>query len=109
MTTVDVTRPVTGGVDTHLDVNVAAALDPLGGLLGVAEFPTTPAGHRELTNFLASFGTLTRVGVEGTGSFGAGLSRYLRSSGVDVVEVAHSSLPATPWPDSRLAPTGLPL
>ena len=109
MTTVDATRPVTGGVDTHLDVNVAAALDAIGGLLGVAEFPTTPAGHRRLAEFLASFGTLTRVGVEGTGSFGAGLSRYLRSSGVDVVEVAHSSLPATPWPDNRLAPTGLPL
>jgi transposase len=87
MTTVDATRPVTGGVDTHLDVNVAAALDPIGGLLGVAEFPTTPAGNRELVKFLASFGTLTRVGVEGTGSYGAGLSRYLRSSGVEVVEV----------------------
>ncbi len=68
MTTVDATRPVTGGVDTHLDVNVAAALDAIGGLLGVAEFPTTPAGHRCLAEFLASFGTLTRVGVEGTGS-----------------------------------------
>src|ERR1035437_2787304 len=51
MTTVDVTRPVTGGVDTHLDVNVAAALDPIGGLLGVAEFPTTPAGYRELAGY----------------------------------------------------------
>jgi transposase len=87
MTTVDVTPPVTGGVDTHLDGNVAAAIDPIGGLLGVAEFPTTPAGHRELAGFLASFGTLARVGVEGTGSYGAGLSRYLRSSGVEVVEV----------------------
>jgi hypothetical protein len=45
MTTVDAARPVTGGVDTHLDVNVAAALDPLGGLLGVAEFPTTVVDH----------------------------------------------------------------
>ena len=62
MTTVDATRPVTGGVDTHLDVNVAAALDPIGGLLAVAEFPTTPTGHRRLAEFLASFGTLTRVG-----------------------------------------------
>src|ERR1035437_3853442 len=87
MTTVDVTRSVTGGVDTHLDVNVAAALDAIGGLLGVAEFPTTPAGYRELAGYLASFGTLTRVGVEGTGSYGAGLSRYLRNTGVEVVEV----------------------
>jgi hypothetical protein len=41
-------RLVTGGVDTHLDLNVAAALDGIGGLLGVAEFPTTSAGYREL-------------------------------------------------------------
>jgi hypothetical protein len=91
MTTVDVTRSVTGGVDTHLDVNVAAALDAIGGLLGVAEFPTTPVGHRRLAEFLASFGTLTRVGVEGIGSYGAGLSRYLRGSAVEVVEVEHRS------------------
>jgi transposase len=87
MTTVDAARPVTGGVDTHLDVNVAAALDPLGGLLGVAEFPTTGAGHRQLAGFLGRFGILTRVGVEGTGSYGAGLARFLRGSGVEVVEV----------------------
>ena len=87
MTTVDAARAVTGGVDTHLDVNVAAVLDPIGGLLGVAEFPTTGAGHRQLAGFLTSFGNLTRVGVEGTGSYGAGLARFLRSSGVEVVEV----------------------
>ena len=58
MTTVDVARPVTGGGDTHLDVKVAVALDPLGGLLGVAEFPTTKAGHRDLVAYLASFGSL---------------------------------------------------
>ena len=44
MTIVDPARPVTGGVDTHLDLNVAAALDPIGGLLGVAEFATTSSG-----------------------------------------------------------------
>ena len=41
MTIVEVARPVTGGVDTHLDVHVAAALDHIGGLLGVESFPTT--------------------------------------------------------------------
>jgi transposase len=87
MTTVDAARSVTGGVDTHLDVNVAAAIDPIGGLLGVAEFPTTPAGHRELAGFLASFGEVRLVGVEGTGSYGAGLSRFLRGAGIQVVEV----------------------
>ena len=42
MTIVESTRAVTGGVDTHLDVHVAAALDGNGGLLGVESFPTTP-------------------------------------------------------------------
>ena len=87
MTIVDAARPVTGGVDTHLDLNVAAALDPVGGLLEVAEFPATSAGHRRLLGWLAGFGPVTRVGVEGTGSYGAGLARYLRAAGVEVVEV----------------------
>jgi transposase len=87
MTIVEVARAVTGGVDTHLDVNVAAALDDIGGLLGVEEFSTDAAGHRRLLRWLQSFGTIARVGVEGTGSYGVGLSRALRAAGVDVVEV----------------------
>jgi transposase len=79
--------PVTGGVDTHLDLNVAAALDPVGGLLAVAEFPATLAGHRELLGWLSGFGPVARVGVEGTGSYGAGLARFLRRAGVEIVEV----------------------
>jgi len=78
---------VTGGVDTHLDLNVAAALDPVGGLLGVAEFPTTLAGHRELLGWLSGFGPVARAGVEGTGSYGAGLARFLRAAGVEVAGV----------------------
>src|SRR5665213_2612774 len=42
------TRAVTGGVDTHLNVHVAAALDDVGGLLGVESFPTTSAGYKAL-------------------------------------------------------------
>jgi transposase len=87
VTIVDAARPVTGGVDTHLDLNVAAALDGIGGLLAVAEFPTTSAGHRELLGWLSGFGPVARVGVEGTGSYGAGLARFLRAAGVQVVEV----------------------
>ena len=87
MTIVDPGRPVTGGVDTHLDLNVAAALDGIGGLLAVAEFPVTSDGHRRLLGWLAGFGPVARVGVEGTGSYGAGLARYLRAAGVEVVEV----------------------
>jgi transposase len=78
---------VTGGVDTHLDVHVAAALDEVGGLLGVESFETSPAGCDKLVGWLQSFGPLARVGVEGTGSYGAGLARRLRAAGVEVVEV----------------------
>ena len=81
------TRPITGGVDTHLDVHVAAALDANGGVLGVESFPTTTAGFAELHAWLCSFGPLERVGVEGTGAYGAGLARFLRAAGVAVIEV----------------------
>ena len=53
-------RRVTGGVDTHLDLNVAAAHDPIGGLLGVAEFTTTSSGHKELLHWLEGFGPVAR-------------------------------------------------
>jgi transposase len=87
MTIVEDTRAVTGGVDTHADMHVAAALDPIGGLLGVREFPATAAGYAELLGWLGSFGTVALAGVEGTGSYGAGLARYLAAAGVRVVEV----------------------
>jgi transposase len=86
MTIVD-SRRVTGGVDTHLDVHVAAALDDIGGLLGVEQFATTPAGYQGLQDWLARFGPIERVGIEGTGSYGAGLARHLQAAGVPVVEV----------------------
>ena len=87
MTIVEAARAVTGGVDTHLDLNIAAALDDIGGLLGVEEFATDAGGHRQLLSWLQSFGTVLRVGVEGTGSYGVGLARALRAADVDVVEV----------------------
>lgn len=87
MTIVESTRPITGGVDTHLDVHVAAAVDANGGVLGVESFATTPAGYGELYSWLHGFGTLTRVGVEGTGAYGAGLARHLRGRGLVVIEV----------------------
>lgn len=52
---------VTGGVDTHLGVHVAAALDRIGGLLGTASFPTTPDGYQQLLRWLRSFGTIVQV------------------------------------------------
>jgi transposase len=79
---------VTGGVDTHQDVHVAAALDELGRVLGTQAFATTPAGYRPLLAWLRSHGHLGKVGVEGTGSYGAALARHLTNGGVEVFEVA---------------------
>jgi transposase len=84
------TRAITGGVDTHADVHVAAALDPIGGLLGVREFPAGPAGYAGLLAWLGGFGTVCLVGIEGTGSYGAGLARHIAAAGVRVVEVDRS-------------------
>ena len=78
---------ITGGVDTHADLHVAAALDPIGGLLGVRQFPATAAGYADLLEWLGGFGDVGLVGVEGTGSYGAGLARHLAAAGVAVVEV----------------------
>jgi transposase len=80
-------RQVTGGVDTHGEVHVAAAVDTTGRILGTASFPATAAGYRRLWRWLCRHGELARVGVEGTGSYGAGLARYLTGEGVEVVEV----------------------
>ena len=87
MTILEDTRVITGGVDTHASMHVAAALDPLGGLLGVREFPATAAGYGDLLSWLSGFGDLALAGVEGTGSYGAGLARYLAAARVRVVEV----------------------
>ena len=87
MTIVEAARGITGGVDTHRDTHVAAALDPLGGLLGTESFSTDPTGYKALLSWLEGFGDVTKIGVEGTGSYGAGLARHLRRSGVEVIEV----------------------
>jgi len=78
---------VTGGVDTHKDTHVAAALDQLGRTLGTESFPTTAAGYRQLLSWLTGFGTVDSVGVEGTGAWGAGLARFLTAQAVSVIEV----------------------
>jgi len=81
------TLRVLGGVDTHKDVHVAAALDDTGRLLGTATFPTTTVGYRQLWRWMRSHGEVVAVGVEGTGAWGAGLARYLTAEGADVREV----------------------
>lgn len=78
---------VTAGVDTHRDNHVAAALDQMGRVLATASFPATGSGFVELTDWLSGFGELVAVGVEGTGSYGAGLARYLAGEAIEVREV----------------------
>ena len=80
-------RPVTGGVDTHLDVHVAAALDDRGSLLGVESFETTTEGYKKLLAWRSDFGPVELIGVVGTRSHGAGLTWHLHAEGVAVVEV----------------------
>lgn len=81
-------RPeVFGGVDTHKHVHVAAAVDAAGRLLGTAEFPASAEGYGQLAGWLESWGLVRRVGVEGTGSYGAGLARHLATAGIMAVEV----------------------
>jgi transposase len=78
---------VTCGIDTHAEVHVAAAVDQLGRLLGTCSVPSTPAGYAALLRWVRQFGTLGPFGIEGTGSYGAGLARWLRGRGYVVVEV----------------------
>lgn len=78
---------VIGGVDTHKHIHVAAVCDPLGRVLASDSFPTTTAGFKALLRFLRSHGELAAVGIEGTGCWGGGLSRWLAGRDVHVVEV----------------------
>jgi transposase len=107
---------VTAGVDTHADTHVAAVIDPLGRHLGDQSFPTTAAGYRDLMTWIASFGPVGRVGVEGTGAYGAGLTRALTAAGIAVVEVDRpdrksrrtqgKSDPIDAYPAARAAASG---
>lgn len=78
---------VTGGVDTHRDTHTAAALDARGQLLGSMTFPADRHGQQHLVSWLQHLGSVTAVGVEGTGSYGATLARSLRAANLTVIEV----------------------
>ena len=87
MTIVEATRSVVGGIDTHGEIHVAAALDDIGGLLGTESFGANRAGYEALSAWLESFGKIAKVGVEGTGSYGAGIARHLARAGIVVIEI----------------------
>lgn len=80
-------RRIVGGVDTHKDLHVAAVVDERDVVLGTRSFATTRQGYRQLLAWMRTFGDLERVGVESTGSYGAGLLRFMSKAGVEVLEV----------------------
>jgi transposase len=90
VTMIDAERAATEvvlGVDTHLDVHVAVALDRLGTRLGELSVPTTAKGHKSLVRWAEGFGTVRCAGVEGTSSYGAGIARHLRTAAIPVTEI----------------------
>jgi transposase len=80
-------RTVIGGVDTHKDLHVAAVIDADDHLLGTEAFSTTRAGYRAMLAWMRAFGDVRRIGIEGTGSYGAGLLRHLQQAGIEILEV----------------------
>lgn len=78
---------VYAGIDTHQTTHHVGIINELGKRLADREFPTTTAGYRDLLTFILSFGTIIAVGIEGTASYGAGITAYLRSQNVLVKEV----------------------
>lgn len=75
------------GVDTHLDKHVCVIIDGVGKFLGHLSIQTTLTGYKQLLKWARSFGDLQRAGVEGTGTYGAGLARFLSKEGVLVLEI----------------------
>ena len=78
---------IIGSVDTHQDLHTAAVVSHDGTVLGTESFSTTRAGYRAMLRWFRSHGELLRVGVESTGTYGAGITRHLALSGIPVLEV----------------------
>lgn len=111
MTIIEAARAVTGGIDIHGEVHVAAVLDEIGGLRGTQSFRADPDGYAELLAWLEAFGEISKVGVEGTGSYGAGIAPFLAKAGVHVLEVDRQNRQArhraaSPIPSTRSRPPG---
>jgi transposase len=75
------------GVDTHKHVHAAVVVNSLGARMGATTVPTSAKGYCDLATWACSFGAIKAFGIEGTGSYGAGLSRFLREQGHTVLEV----------------------
>ena len=79
--------PVVIGIDTHQEQHVAVAIDRRGVRLGERQAAATTSGYRELERWSSNLGTIHAFGIEGTGSYGAGIARFLIGLGYCVVEV----------------------
>ena len=79
------------GVDTHKDIHIAVAIDRLGARLGTTAIPVTARGYQQLVDWARSHGPVYAFGIEGTGSYGAGLSRALIADGHRVIEVSRTN------------------
>ncbi|GAA0998843.1 IS110 family transposase [Subtercola frigoramans] len=75
------------GVDTHKHVHVAAVMDSIGGILASLTIATDNGGYQQLLDWANGFGQVIAFGIEGTGSYGAGLTSFIRRNGRRVVEV----------------------
>ncbi|MBU2671059.1 IS110 family transposase [Actinoplanes bogorensis] len=84
----DASVEVVLGVDTHKDFHVAALVSVFGVLLACQRFPATAQGYRQMAAWAGGFGVLRRAGVEGSHSYGAGLTRHLQAAGLQVIEVS---------------------
>ncbi|WP_396643342.1 transposase [Microbacterium sp.] len=85
-------RVIVGGVDTHKLTHHAAIVDAATGkLLGDQEFAANTDGYKRMRAWFAGHGTIARIGIEGTGSYGAGLQRHLQAHNVTVIEVARQN------------------
>lgn len=78
---------VIAGIDTHADTHHVAVIDTDGRSLGDAGFPATLIGYQAIAAYIAAFGLIRQVGIEGTHSYGAGVTVHLQSAGIRVVEV----------------------
>ena len=81
------TRRIVGGVDTHKDLHVAAVVDEQDRVIETRCFATTRQGYRQMLAWMRAFGDLQRIGVKSTGSYGAGLLRFMQQAGIAVLEV----------------------
>ena len=78
---------VYAGIDTHQNTNHVGIINEVGKKLGDKEFPTTSTGYQALLDFVLTFGTIIAIGIEGTASYGAGITAYLRTRNITVKEV----------------------